>query len=254
MSIRKLPNGRWEARERAGGRGSRRLSKTFDRKGDAERWEARMRRQRQLGAPLEEDDVTLAEFVEEYWRLHAMPNLAPSTRASYMNIWGVHVHDRLGERELRTITPKVLTRFRADLERAGVGAATVRKALALVQSILSFAVVEERVGVQRRRDGAQAALRTRKGAARLPAARRRGAPRANDPPRRDACLAARVQRPAAGGGAACRVSRGAMSARRRCTSTTPSATGSAGRQCSRRSPRTCASGGLRADAPRPGRQ
>jgi hypothetical protein len=83
MSIRKLPNGRWEARERVGGRGSRRLSQTFDRKRDAERWEARMRRQRQLGAPLEEDDVTLAEFTEEYWRLHAMPNLAPNTRASY---------------------------------------------------------------------------------------------------------------------------------------------------------------------------
>jgi integrase len=145
MSIRKLPNGRWEARERVGGRGSRRLSQTFDRKRDAERWEARMRRQRQLGAPLEEDDVTLAEFMEEYWRLHAVPNLAPSTRASYMNIWGVHVHDRLGQRELRTITPKVLTRFRADLEHAGVGTATVRKALALVQWILSFAVVEERV-------------------------------------------------------------------------------------------------------------
>jgi len=145
VSIRRLPNGRWEVRERTGGRGSRRLSKTFDRKGDAERWEARMRRQRQLGAPLEEDDVTLAEFMEEYWRLHAIPNLAPSTRESYLNIWGVHIHDRLGQRDLRTITPKVLTRFRANLERSGVGTATVRKALALVQSILSFAVVEERV-------------------------------------------------------------------------------------------------------------
>lgn len=57
----------------------------------------------------------------------------------------MHVHGRLGERELRTITPKVLNRFRADLEHASVGSATVVKAMALVQSILSFAVVEERV-------------------------------------------------------------------------------------------------------------
>src|SRR4051812_43854844 len=205
MSIRKLPNGRWEARERAGGRGSRRLSKTFDRKGDAERWEARMRRQRQLGAPLEEDDVTLAEFMEEYWRLHAMPNLAPSTRASYMNIWGVPVHDRLGQRELRTITPKVLTRFRANLERAGVATATVRKALALVQSILSFAVGEERVGVQRRRGGPQAALRAREGATHLPAGPRRGASRADDSAPSEARVPAGLQRPATGGGAACRL-------------------------------------------------
>lgn len=148
MSIRKLASGRWEARERTGGRGSRRLSRTFDSKTDAERWETRMRRQRHLGRPLEEDpDVTLGEFIEDYWRLHAVPNLADSTRASYLNIWGRHVHPRLGGRELRAITPKVLNRFREDLERAGVGTATVVKAMALVQSILSFAVVEERIEV-----------------------------------------------------------------------------------------------------------
>lgn len=143
--IRKLPNGRWEARERTGGRGSRRLSKTFDRKGDAEKWEAEKRRQRQSGAPLELEDVTLAEFVLVYWELHAIPNLARSTRASYRNIYERHVDPHLGGHELRSLTPRVLTRFRADLERGGVGTATVRKALALVQSVLSFAVVEERL-------------------------------------------------------------------------------------------------------------
>lgn len=145
MSIRKLPNGRWEARERVAGRGSRRLAKTFDRKGDAERWVDLMRRRRQSGAPLELEDVTLAEFVLTFWELHAIPNLAKGTRDSYRSVYELHIAPRLGGRELRTLTPKVLTRFRADLERAGVGIATVRKALAVVQSILSFAVVEERL-------------------------------------------------------------------------------------------------------------
>jgi hypothetical protein len=145
VSIRKLPNGRWEARERTGGRGSRRLSQTFDRKGDAERWVQRIRRQRQLGEPLEQEDITLAEFVEVFWEMHAVPNLAPATRESYKNVWARHVRPRLGGRALRELTPKLLTRFRVDLERADVGAATVRKALALVQSMLSFAVVEERL-------------------------------------------------------------------------------------------------------------
>jgi integrase len=144
MSIRKLPNGRWEARERTGGRGSPRPTRTFDRKADADKWVERMRRQRQIGAPLQED-ITLAEFMEVYWELHALPNLAPSTRESYKNIWAKHIIGRLGSRDLRELTPRVLTRFRADLEGAGVGAATVRKAMAIVQSILSFAVVEERV-------------------------------------------------------------------------------------------------------------
>jgi hypothetical protein len=85
MSIRKLPNGRWEARERTGGRGSPRPTRTFDRKADADKWIERMRRQRQLGAPLQEN-LTLAEFMEVYWELHALPNLAASTRESYKNI------------------------------------------------------------------------------------------------------------------------------------------------------------------------
>jgi integrase len=144
MSIRKLPNGRWEARERTGGRDSPRPTRTFDRKADADKWVERMRRQRQIGAPPQED-VTLAEFMEVYWELHALPNLAAATRESYKLVWAKHIIGRLGSRNLRELTPRVLTRFRADLERAGVGTATVRKAMAIVQSILSFAVVEERV-------------------------------------------------------------------------------------------------------------
>jgi integrase len=144
VSLKKLPNGRWQARERLGGRDSQRVSRTFDRKADAERWRDKMRRQRQLGQPLHEE-VTLAEFVEVWWELHAIPNLAGSTREAYKVTWGRHIHPRLGSRNLGELTPAVLTRFRADLQRAGVGAATVRKALAIVQSILSFAVVEGRL-------------------------------------------------------------------------------------------------------------
>lgn len=145
MSVRKLPNGRWEARERTGGRGSTRLARTFDLKGDADDWADDMRRRRQRGMPMQVADVKLAEFMRSYWELHAVPNLAPSTRASYRNVWGKHIRPRLGQRELRELTPKVITRFRVDLEKAGVGAATVRKALAVLQSILTFAVVEERL-------------------------------------------------------------------------------------------------------------
>ena len=148
MSLRKLPSGRWEARERTGGRGSRRLAKTFDFKRDAEKWAANVRRQRQLGRiPLEEQRRTFDELVETYWELHAIPNLAASTSASYLSLWKVHVSPRLGSRDVRELTPEVLTRFRADLERAGVGTATVRKALAFIQSVLSFAVVEELLDV-----------------------------------------------------------------------------------------------------------
>jgi site-specific recombinase XerD len=46
---------------------------------------------------------------------------------------------------VRAITPKVVARLRVDLERDGVGQATVRKALAVLQSTLALAVMEEHV-------------------------------------------------------------------------------------------------------------
>jgi len=51
-------------------------------------------------------------------------------------------HDVPDDSEL---TPKRLTRFREDLEHAGVGQATVLRCMRIVQSILSFAITEELV-------------------------------------------------------------------------------------------------------------
>ncbi len=73
------------------------------------------------------------------------PNLAESTRDFYARTWVNHIMPRLGEYGVRELTPKRLTRFREELEKAGVGAATVRKSMAIIQSILSFAVAEELV-------------------------------------------------------------------------------------------------------------
>jgi integrase len=133
-------NGRWQVRWRERGR---RRARTFDRKGDAKDYIAWLRRRQQLGQAAVPDDVKLAEFVETYWRLHAIPNLSASTRELYGGIWERHILPLLGEYGVRELTPKRLIRFRAELEQAGVGTATVVKALTIVQSILGFAVSEE---------------------------------------------------------------------------------------------------------------
>jgi integrase len=142
MDLRRKPNGRWELRWREGGR---KRARTFDRKGDAIRFEADRVRRKQLGQAAVPDDMLLREFVETYWRLHAVPNLAKSTREFYLRTWVNHISPRLGDYGVRELTPKRLARFREELERAKIGPATVRKAMAIVQSILSFAVAEELV-------------------------------------------------------------------------------------------------------------
>jgi integrase len=140
MSARKRENGKWEVRWRQGGR---RYSRTFDRKGDAERFDVELRRRLQLGGLGVFHDVTLAEFVEEWWQVHVIPNLAASTRTSYRHTWAKHILPRVGGYKLWEITPRVVARYRADLLRDRVGDPTVRRALAVLQSILTMAVTEE---------------------------------------------------------------------------------------------------------------
>jgi integrase len=142
MDLQRKPNGKWKLRWNEGGR---KRARTFDRKGDAIKFEASRIRRKQLGHAAIPDDQPLREFVETYWRLHALPNLSQATRDLYGRIWALHILPRLGDYGVRELTPKRLTRFRAELERAGVGTATVVKAMTIVQSILSFAVGEELV-------------------------------------------------------------------------------------------------------------
>ena len=142
MDIYHKPNGRWQLRWREGGR---RYGRTFDRKGDALDYMAWLRRRQQLGQAAVPEDVPVSEFIETYWRLHAVPNLSKSTRDLYGRIWSLHIQPQLGDCGVRELTPKRLTRFRVELERAGVGTATIVKAMTIVQSVLSFAVTEELV-------------------------------------------------------------------------------------------------------------
>ncbi|MGI8711771.1 MAG: tyrosine-type recombinase/integrase [Solirubrobacteraceae bacterium] len=125
--------------------GSRRRGRTFDRKADAQNFLAFQRRREQLGQAAVPDDVQMREFVETYWRLHAVPNLSQATRDLYSRVWALHILPRLGDYGVRELTPKRLTRFRVELEKAQIGTATIVKAMTIVQSILTFAVAEYNV-------------------------------------------------------------------------------------------------------------
>jgi len=125
--------------------GDRQRQRTFQRKRDAEAFETDVNRRRQLCAlapGVLQSRMTLAEFVEEdWWPRHAAPNLKPSTKDRYLEIWGTHLLPRVGAYELRQITPLLVEDFRDQLERRGAGIATRRKALMLLQAILKRAVV-----------------------------------------------------------------------------------------------------------------
>jgi integrase len=143
-------------RWRDGGRGTREQQRTFKHPASpgqptalaqARAFSDELDRRKRLGGVVDLDRgrVTLAVFVETYWQLHAVPNLAAATRDVYAHVWEKHLRRRVGDRQLHALTAGHVVRLRSDLEQAGVGAPTVRKALAFLQGVLAFAIVEGHV-------------------------------------------------------------------------------------------------------------
>jgi integrase len=100
------------------------------------------------GGNLDELDLgrePLVDFVEHWWHVYAGPNLERSTLVRYAQVWNKHANPHLGELRLRELSPALLANFRATLERDGVGAATIRKTLTMLQGILARAVEEGRI-------------------------------------------------------------------------------------------------------------
>jgi hypothetical protein len=121
---------------------------TFDTERDALDFEARLRLLRRSNelASLDAGRETLTEFVQEWWKLEASSRLERATLKSYTSHWNRHMLPRLGQLPLREITPLTVTRFRAELEQAGVGDETIRRCLVLLQGILARAVEWQRIG------------------------------------------------------------------------------------------------------------
>ena len=120
----------------------RQKSRTFTRKADADAWEAKIKLAKRQGelADLDAGRQTLKDFLGEWWRLHAEPHLAASTRASYERLRDKHLLPELGHLPLRSITTEQIQRFQADLLSQGVGRESVRRTIVLLQGILERAV------------------------------------------------------------------------------------------------------------------
>lgn len=104
-------------------------AKTFDRKGDADRFDTEIRQRRQAGMVIDIDAgrERLADFGREWWGSYAAHNLAPATLEVYAGLWDKHVLSELGGYELRELTAENLTRYRGELTAHGVGDPTIRK-------------------------------------------------------------------------------------------------------------------------------
>jgi integrase len=129
----------WRVRWYAGGR---ERSRTFDNAADARAFEAKVRTLKRTDglAELDAGKETLATFAEQWWELYAKPNLSRNPLDVYARFWNRYALPKLGGYRLRELTPSVISRFRLELEREGVGTEAIRKTMTIVQGMLQRAV------------------------------------------------------------------------------------------------------------------
>src|SRR5215212_8364451 len=140
------------------GRGSTKRKRTFDRRRDAELFEASARRARQLGQLASEvigSNAMLEDFLVEWWDTYAATHLRPNTLATYTTLLDKWIVPYLGRKRLRDVTRQTVDSYCAQIRVDGAGAPTVNRTLGLLQGVFHRAVERRRltwnpvVGVRR---------------------------------------------------------------------------------------------------------
>src|SRR6266542_2041661 len=131
------------------GRGSTKRKRTFDRRRDAELFEASIRRARQLGQLASEvigSNATLEEFLVEWWDTYAATHLRPNTLETYTTLLDKWIVPYLGRKRLREINRETIDSYTARLRVDGAGAPTINRTLGVLQGVFHRAVEWRRLG------------------------------------------------------------------------------------------------------------
>lgn len=145
MSVRRLEHG-WEVRWREQGR---HRARRFDRRVDAQAWDAELRRRRQLGplavAQLTTTAPSLDQWIEQRWAPEHASLLEQSTRERYANVYERHIAPFLGDASIAELTVGRLRAWQAERLFAGVQPGTIHKARTLLSSVLRHAAEAEAI-------------------------------------------------------------------------------------------------------------
>ena len=125
----------------------RNRSRSFDRKGDADQFDAEITRRRQLGvlSSIDSSRETLDRFVIETWAPSAAVTVSAKTRQHYSSLYDFHIAPYLGEVPLQKLRPELIARWQADRLVDGAGRVSLGQALTLLRNILQRAVEAERI-------------------------------------------------------------------------------------------------------------
>jgi integrase len=154
VSVGRLASGKYQVRWRD--ENGKPKAKSFTRKRDADQWQDAVERAKQTGRVdlLDADLKTLAELAADHMEA-VSGDLSDKTWTTYLNLWAAHVdarplgktdrtwHHAIADMTLRQIRPSEVEKWKADRIKDGAGLQSIRKTMALMQTILDRGVRDE---------------------------------------------------------------------------------------------------------------
>ena len=140
--VRKLPSGRWQARYLGPDGRDRSAPRTFESKGDADRWLSALETDLNRGQWV---DPSASETTVDQWSklwLANRPDLKIRTRELYDWLLGKYIVPQIGDVPLGKITPSLVRSWHSEISRAG-SPTPVRQSYSLLRAMLSTAVADE---------------------------------------------------------------------------------------------------------------
>ena len=140
MSVHKLTRGRRVRYSVRWREGRRQRSRSFDRRGDAEAFDAEMRRRSQLGAfaPAEPSKEPLRDWLRTWWQRDGV-RWEPSTRSRRASVIDLWIVPYLGDVRLRDLGSARVRDWRAEIVERGCPPTQANHALSIVSAALGAA-------------------------------------------------------------------------------------------------------------------
>jgi integrase len=149
IQVYETPSGekRYRVRWREGGRHRSRSFSRLEGEHGARAFHRKVREARESRTrlvPADREELTLAVFVADVWAPRARRRLAAKTWERDTAVYNRHILHQLGDRPLATLDAEDLVEWQDRLERDGVGAPTIVKAMSILSSVFREAARRSR--------------------------------------------------------------------------------------------------------------
>lgn len=92
------------------------------------------------GAVFEPSEITVADYLNQWFDLYCKPNLKYNTQIGYLRIIQGHLIPRFGIYRLKAITPAILQEYAVDLKMSGLARHSITGILSVFSAALNYAV------------------------------------------------------------------------------------------------------------------